>query len=195
MSQICPYVRIHQDTVSHPFYQCLLLVQDLHQKFLNISNVSHVHCVMKTPERWWPSRIVPSLSVFLPKISSTTHHLTYDWDLVSVSWPRGSYRHHRVAQNLTLTLDFIRVVRTPWRSIGLIFFRPTAPLLQRSHIGRPPFMGSDLGVPTLWEKNSVLEYSNMLISSKYNYLAIWHIKRFTTSTLECWLTIFLIQHI
>ncbi len=47
----------------------------------------------------------------------------------------------------------------------------------------------------LWEKNSVLEYSNMLNSSKYNYLAIWHIKRFTTSTLERWLTIFLVQHI
>ena len=47
----------------------------------------------------------------------------------------------------------------------------------------------------LWEENSVLEYSNMLNSSKYYYLAIWHIKRFTTSFLERWLTIFLIQHI
>ncbi len=39
--------------------------------------------------------------------------------------------------------------------------------------------------------HSVSEYSNMLNSSKCNYLAIWHIKRFTTSTLEGWLTIFL----
>ncbi len=37
---------------------------------------------------------------------------------------------------------------------------------------------------TLWEKNSVLEYSDMLNSSKYNYLAIWHIKRCTTSHSE-----------
>ncbi len=52
-----------------------------------------------------------------------------------------------------------------------------------------------VNVTALWEKNSVLEYSNMLNSSKYNYLAIWRIKRFTTSTLERWLTIFLIKHI
>ena len=36
--------------------------------------------------------------------------------------------------------------------------------------------------PTLWGKSSVLEYFNMLNSSKYNYLAVWHIKRFRLFT-------------
>ncbi len=42
---------------------------------------------------------------------------------------------HHTESNITLLCAF-------WSFVS-------GPLLQRSHIGRPPFMGSDLGVPSL----------------------------------------------